>query len=295
MMNINFDFNLFNNSYFFYEKILVAIISLIPTLLLVKYVLYTDRKSKEPTKNIVICLLSGILTIALARYFELTTLKYVSNNVLSTYIFAFIEEISKMFIFYLFVFDNKHYDDIYDGVVYMALIALSFAGLENIMYAFTENTVIDSIVLSIMRDFTSIPLHVICGIVIGYFLSIGYFSKDKSKKYINYVCAILMPTIMHGTYNILMDILGSLEFTSSLAVMCFETIPLILIMAGLFFIANRFINKTVKLNNTFINNEIYDKKYDYLMNKKEYMGSKLKEKRIIFYEKTNFNKDKDDD
>ena len=92
---------------------------------------------------------------------------YFSNSVILTYVWGFIEELSKIAIFFLFIFDNKHYDDIYDGVVYMTLIALSFAGLENIMYAFSENTVSESISLALMRDFTPIPLPVICGVVIG--------------------------------------------------------------------------------------------------------------------------------
>ena len=55
MVNISFDFNLFNNYYYFYERLVVLLFSLVPTLLLVGFVLYTDRKSREPSKNIIIC------------------------------------------------------------------------------------------------------------------------------------------------------------------------------------------------------------------------------------------------
>lgn len=297
MINLSFNFDLFNNYYYFYERLLVLLFSLVPTLLLVGFVLYTDRKSKEPTKNVLICLLSGILTISVAGYFENLVMPYFSSSVVLTYIWATIEELSKIAIFYLFIFDNKHFDDIYDGVVYMMLIALSFAGLENIMYAFSESTVSDSISLALMRDLTTIPLHVICGIVIGYFVSLGYFSKDKNKKYINILLAIFLPSFIHGTFNLLMGILGGLQidYANIMQVLFFEAMPLLMIMVILFIIAAKFSKKAICLNRKFLNNETYEEKYNYLMNKYEYQESSIKKKRLELYEKTSFSKKKEKD
>lgn len=298
MVNISFDFNLFNNYYYFYERLLVILFSLVPTIALVCFVLYTDRKSKEPTKNVIICLLSGLLTIALASYLENLVMPYFSSNVILTYVWAFIEEFSKIAIFFLFIFDNKHYDDIYDGVVYMMLIALSFAGLENIMYAFSESTISSSISLALMRDFTTVPLHVICGIVIGYFVSIGNFSKQKKKKYINFGLSLLIPTLIHGTYNVLMGLLGNLriDYNNVVMVLIFEILPLLVIMFVLFYLAGKFSKRAVYLNKIYITNGTYEKKYDYLMTRNDYMFSSSRSKRIKLYEKTNLiKKNKEDD
>ena len=297
MLRFNFNFDLFNSDYFLYERFLVFLFALVPAILLVVFVLYTDRKSKEPAKNIILCLLSGFLTIALAQYLENLVMPYFSNNVVLTYIWAFLEEVSKAAIFFLFVFDNKYYDDIYDGLVYMALIALSFAGLENIMYAFSESTVASSISLALMRDFTTIPLHVICGIVIGYFLSLSYFSKTKKKKYVNIVLALLVSSFIHGTFNNLMTLLSTINIydNDSVKMMLFVMLPLLIIMVVLFIVAIKFINKSVKLNDIFVNNLEYDDKYAYLMTSKEFLLSgknKLKEER---YNKLMGIKDKKDD
>ena len=296
MIKLSFDFNLFNSYYYFYERLLVILFSLVPTIVLVCLVLYTDKESKEPSKNIIICLLSGILTIGFASYMENLVMPYFSNNVILTYIWAFIEEFSKIAIFFLFIFDNKYYDDIYDGVVYMMLIALSFAGLENIMYAFSENTISNSISLALMRDFTTVPLHVICGILIGYFVSLGNFSKDKNKKYINFLFAIILPSLVHGTFNILMTFLGSLniDYNNTILVLIFEALPLLLIMIALFYIAYKFSKKAVMLNKIFISDQVYDEKHNYLMTNKEYLNSSSRLKRIKFYEKTNLINKKDD-
>lgn len=287
MFNISFNFDLFNNYYYFYERLVVLAFSLIPTLILVGFVLYSDRRNKEPVRNIVICLLSGILSVALSGYLEQLVMPYIANNTILTYIFAFIEEISKMAIFFLFVFDNKYYDDIYDGLVYMMLIALSFAGLENVMYAFSESTIQESISLSIMRDITTIPLHVICGIIIGYFLSLSSFSKDKEKKYVNVLVALLLSGALHGTFNSLMNLLGNLNinYNNSLQVILFEALPLILIMIALFIVAVKFIKKNIKLNEVYMENKEYDTKHKYLMTYDEYMNSNDRRRRVDTYNK----------
>ncbi len=287
MFNISFNFDLFNNYYYFYERLVVLTFSLIPTLILVGFVLYSDRKNKEPVRNIVICLLSGILSVALSGYLEQLVMPYIGNNIILTYIFAFIEEISKMAIFFLFMFDNKYYDDMYDGLVYMMLIALSFAGLENVMYAFSESTIQESISLSIMRDITTIPLHVICGIIIGYFLSLSSFSKNKERKYINILLALLLSGALHGTFNSLMNLLGSLNinYDSSVQVILFEALPLILIMVALFVVAVKFIKKNIKLNEVYMENKEYDTKHKYLMTYDEYMNSNDRRRRVDTYDK----------
>lgn len=287
MFNISFNFDLFNNYYYFYERLVVLAFSLIPTLILVGFVLYSDRRNKEPVRNIIICLLSGILSVALSGYLEQLVMPYIGNNIILTYIFAFIEEISKMAIFFLFVFDNKYYDDLYDGLVYMMLIALSFAGLENVMYAFSESTIQESISLSIMRDITTIPLHVICGIIIGYFLSLSSFSKDKGRKYINILLALLLSGALHGTFNSLMNLLENLNinYNNSLQVILFEALPLILIMIALFIVAVKFIKKNIKLNEVYMENKEYDVKHKYLMTYEEYMNSNDRRRRVDTYNK----------
>lgn len=295
MINFKFEFNLFNDSYYFYERLLVLAASLIPTIILACFILYTDKKNKEPIKNIIICLLSGILTTALASYLEGVVAKFITNEVLLTYVWALIEELSKIAIFFMFIFDNKYYDEIYDSIVYMTLIALSFAGVENIMYAFSESTVSNSIGLALMRDFTTIPLHVICGVIIAYYLSLGNFSKNKNKKIKNFFLAGLIAALVHGTFNLLMTIISSLSSGNKtfLGVFFFQTLPLLLIIIGLFYLAIKFSKRTLKLNEIFLSNGTYDKKYDYLMNYDEFANSYSKNKRDKMYMLTSFKQNKE--
>lgn len=292
MINMIFDFNFFNDYYYFYERLVVLLFSLVPSLLLVWFVLYTDRKSKEPKRNIILCLISGFMTTTLAGYLESLVEPYFSNSTVLTYVWAMIEELSKMFIFFLFIFDNRHYDDIYDGLVYMTLIALAFAGVENVMYAFSESTISSSISLSLMRDLTTVPLHVICGIIIGCFLSLGTFSKKRSKRWLNFFNAILYSTLIHGTFNISMVFLGKIDvdYNNSLQLFLFQFTPILLIMICLFFVAIRFVKLVVKLDNIYINDLKYEEKYNYLMNYSEYLDSDVRKKRLYLNDKKNLMK-----
>ena len=113
MIKLNFD--LFNNEYLLVERLSVLLASFIPSLILVLITLYSDRKSKEPGKNILICLISGIFTISLARFFEQLVAPYIASDMILTYIWALIEEVSKILIFYLFIFDNKYYLETKEG------------------------------------------------------------------------------------------------------------------------------------------------------------------------------------
>lgn len=284
------EFNLFNNEYYIYERLLVLLASLIPSILLLIIALYTDRKSKEPVKNILICLGSGILTIALSKYLEELVMPYISNNVILIYIWAMIEEVSKLLIFILFIFDNRHYDEIYDGVVYMVLIALSFAGLENIMYAFSESTVIESISLALIRDFTTVPLHIFCGIVIGHFISLANFSKDKKIKIKYIVFAILISSFIHGTFNLSMNFFSMINQTNPIVTFLFILMPMLVIIFIIFYGSYKITDKNLDLNYIFMNNKEFDDKYKYLMNKKEYLDSNLRRKQIKFYNLNTFNR-----
>ena len=165
------------------------------------------------------------------------------------------------------------------------------------MYAFSESTINDSINLALLRDLTTIPLHVICGIVIGYFISLSNFSKYKKNKYVSFIKAFFFSTNIHGTFNFMMELLDKIKVNNEnfLQLMFFQTLPIFIIMIILFYIAIKITKKNIYLNNIFINNQNYDLKYDFLMKKDEYDRSYNKIKRYDMYSKIKFKKYKSED
>ena len=181
-----------------YPKLtVVLLLTIVPSILLLMLILYSDRKSREPLLMILICIFSGAFTICVSLLLDKIILKahliggdlFTDVNSYSVYrilMLAGVEEYAKLLILYIFLYRNKDYDDIYDGFVYSSIIALSFSLVETFMYVFTESTYQDMTSLAVLRNFTAIPLHITCGIVMGYFISsvfnISLFFLSKNSK-----------------------------------------------------------------------------------------------------------------
>ena len=260
----------------FSKLTIVLALTIFPSIIMLILILYSDRKSREPLFMILICIFSGAFTICLSLLVDRMVMKlniirgdlFTSLNSYSVYrilILAGVEEYSKILILYLFLFKNKAYDDIYDGFVYSSIIALSFSLVETFMYVFTESTYNDMTSLAILRNFTAIPLHIACGIVMGHFVSLEKFSKVKGKKIRNMVCALLIPTLIHTTYNVFFS---AVAISSSSVI---STFTIILFILSVYFVGIAFIVRTSYLNNIYASNGFFPKRYSYLMRKNEFV------------------------
>lgn len=185
----------------------VIFISVLSSIIFISAILYSDRKSKEPSYMIALALLSGVFTIAVSLLVgkvilpHLNYLNYESYTFVKVLIFAFVEESAKLTVLYFFIQKNSNFDDVYDGFVYSSLIALSFAAFETVMYVFIETEFSSMIHLGIIRGITSIPLHLICGIVMGYYVGTEKFTKKNSMKMFKLFNSLLLPTLIHTVYN----------------------------------------------------------------------------------------------
>lgn len=259
--------------------IVVLILSLVPTFILLSLILYSDRKSREPIPLLAICVVSGIFTICLSLLLGqivLPALNIISTglftdtsfNLFKIMILAMIEEYAKLFVLYIFISHNSSFDDIYDGFVYSAIIALSFAAMETLVYVFNESTIEGMKTLAILRDFTTIPLHLVCGVIMGYYVSIEKFSKSKRYKIKKIAKSLLIPTLVHTVYNSFFSF-----FIILLKDSAFLMPVLVVFVLSVYLIGIIYILRTIKLNKIFITSENYPKKYNYLMTQKEFINS----------------------
>ena len=255
---------------------IVLLLTIVPSILLLMLILYSDRKSREPLLMILICVFSGAFTICLSLIIDKIILKshlivgdlFIDVNTYNVYkilLLAGVEEYAKLLILYIFLYRNRDYDDIYDGFVYSSIIALSFSLVETFMYVFSESTYTDMTSLAVLRNFTAIPLHIACGIVMGYFVSLEKFSRKKRNKFRNMICALMIPTLIHTIYNVFFTIVSFLDTTTM------SLIIIVLFVMSIYFVGIMFILKTNNLNKIFISNGFYPKKYNYLMKKNEFI------------------------
>ncbi len=257
------------------ELLVVLALTVLPSILLLMLILFSDRRSREPVLMLIICILSGAFTISLSLILDKIILKahliggdlFTSANSYSVYrilMLAGVEEYAKLLVLFLFLYRNKSFDDIYDGFVYSAIISLSFSVGETFIYVFNETTYGDMTSLAILRNLTSIPLHITCGILMGYFVSLQKFSKSKKRRFLNMFLALAVPTFIHTLYNVFFSVV-SLSNTNNTVIM------IILFILSIYFIGIMYIIRIHSLNKIFINNGVYPKLYSYLMNKSEFI------------------------
>lgn len=203
-------------------------LAIVPGLLIIIYVYSADKVEKEPINLIMKLLLLGAVSCFVAGYAEAAvntqlpqypkgSLEYALINAFA--LAAFWEEILKFLALRIGSWKNPAFNYRFDGVVYGTSAAVGFAVLENIMYVaqFGFQT-------ALVRAFTAVPLHAFCGVFMGIF----YAGAKKAailgqggKKLGFQILALLVPMLIHGTYDTL-AFLGTQ--TSEIALLAFVVV-----------------------------------------------------------------------
>lgn len=180
-------------------------LSVLPAVILGWYI-YKKDTHKEPTKLLVFLIIAGALSCIPAALLEFGFEKvFPLNSNITSVLFHFIigvgliEELSKFFPAYLIGIKSKHFDDVYDAIVYTTFSALGFATFENLFYVFSGG-----VSTGIARMILAVPGHVAWGILMGYFLGIAYRWKIQNNKSLfirNMIYSILIPCLYHGLYD----------------------------------------------------------------------------------------------
>lgn len=250
-----------------FSYLFVIFISILSSIIFIVAILYSDRESKEPGYMIALALLSGIFTTIVSLIVgqlilsKLNFLNEESYNFIKVLVFALVEEISKIIVLYFCIQRNKNFDDIYDGFIYSSLVALSFGAFESILYVLNEANLSSMINLALIRGITTIPLHLICGTIMGYYVGTEKFTRKKSLRMFKLFNAILLPTIVHTIYNY--GLAQMLLFNSDLPFI----ITLMILFIPFYVIGMTYISRTKIVNEKFINNKyviglITKKEYD---------------------------------
>jgi len=82
--------------------------------------------------------------------------------------------------------------------VYGVAASLGFAAYENIGYVlnFYKDP---SFNIAVVRAFSAVPMHALCGIIMGFLITQSIFEKQHN--YLNLILALLIPVGLHGLYN----------------------------------------------------------------------------------------------
>jgi RsiW-degrading membrane proteinase PrsW (M82 family) len=181
----------------------LLIISLAPVIAIVMFVYYRDKYEKEPFKMLVIAFAVGILAVLPILVIETILTKEAGSQFVSKYqsaaydafvVAGFTEEFFKFLAFIIVIWTNKNFNEKFDGIIYAVMISLGFATFENILYVFQGGMSV-----GLLRAFTAVPLHAICGVSMGIFLGLAKFSNKNTLSLI--FLALVVPILIHGLYD----------------------------------------------------------------------------------------------
>ena len=186
---------------------MTLLITILPSLAILFYFIYSD-KFKEPRKIIIITFLLGVLITIPAGYLNHYVMESFENNskVNNALIGGFfagglVEESLKFLVFYFYVLKEKAFNEPMDAIVYGVVVSLGFATLENYDYVFriAEEYEVSPLDMAITRAYTAVPMHALCGVIMGFYFGMYAFVSGGK----NLSLALIVPYIFHGTYNFL--------------------------------------------------------------------------------------------
>jgi len=122
---------------------------------------------------------------------------------------AVIEEVCKWLSVRFANYNNKHFDETYDAIVYATFSALGFAACENLSYVYScmNQGVALGFLTIIMRFITSVPGHCFFGVLMGYYFAKAKAAQvrgDNKAERKNLIFSILSPALAHAIFDYLL-------------------------------------------------------------------------------------------
>lgn len=170
---------------------------LAPGLALLSYFYLKDQNGSEPISTVFKAFLTGsflVLPLMFIQYVVEVEQLINSDIINSFFLIGFMEEFFKWFILIYTIYHHVAFDEPYDGIVYGTAVSLGFATAENVLYL-----VANGVEFAIGRALLPVSSHALFGVVMGFYLGKGKFSKENIKRFL--FLALLIPSLLHGLYD----------------------------------------------------------------------------------------------
>jgi RsiW-degrading membrane proteinase PrsW (M82 family) len=189
------------------NMLLILTAALLPAIALLYYIWKKDTQ-KEPTSWLVKAVLWGVAICFPVAILEMiiksilfgtggTPTSLTGTTAMAFFVAALPEESLKLLALWQVLRKNPYFDEHFDGIVYAVCVGLGFAGIENVLYVFTQENWVST---AILRSLLAVPGHYAFAILMGYYYSIYHF-VDHSPKIA--ACVLLVPVFGHGVYDAL--------------------------------------------------------------------------------------------
>ncbi|RFU69075.1 glutamic-type intramembrane protease PrsW [Bacillus sp. V59.32b] len=168
-----------------------------PGLALLSYFYLKDHYETEPISVVTKSFLFGVFLVFPIMFFQyiLETEHIFQSDLTHAFLWAaLLEEFSKWFILFFLIYSHVAFDEPYDGIVYGVSVSLGFATMENILYL-----IANGVEHAFTRAILPVSSHALFGVIMGYYLGKGKFTKKHKEMYVSLAFAV--PFLLHGVYD----------------------------------------------------------------------------------------------
>ncbi|MEP6746854.1 MAG: PrsW family glutamic-type intramembrane protease [Bacteroidota bacterium] len=193
---------------------LLLALAIAPGLAIILYIYRKDSYDKEPKRYLLVSFFLGMLSTLPAIAIQLTAKAvygamtgYSSIPFYAFYAFIIVgcsEEGSKFAMVKWYAYPKKVFDEPFDGIIYSLMVAMGFATTENIGYVNRHG-----IGTAVLRMFLSVPAHAAFGIIMGYYIGLAKFNKEKSIFY--FIKGLLLAVFFHGSFDFFLFLQDSIK------------------------------------------------------------------------------------
>jgi len=185
---------------------LLFLASIAPTVALAYFFYIKDKYEKEPRYLLMKAFLLGVIAVIPVLFLEMKLNVFdasengdlVSIGYTAFIVAGLVEEGFKFLIFYMLIWRNHEFDEMYDAIVYSVFVSLGFATIENIGYVLSTGFGI-----ALLRSVTAVPAHALFGVSMGYYLGIARFAREQYRaKYFR--LGLIVPVVLHGIYDFIL-------------------------------------------------------------------------------------------
>lgn len=182
--------------------VVAFVAGLIPAIFWVWFWLREDSLKPEPYFLIAITFIAGMAVVPMALPLQRLAMDlYPDTNVMILWVT--IEELLKYAVALAIVFWNRDVDEPIDMVIYLIVIALGFAALENALFLFNPlimGEYLNSALTGGFRFLGATLLHVLASGTIGMFLAFTYY-RSKSIQLIAGTVGLFIAIVLHALFN----------------------------------------------------------------------------------------------
>lgn len=182
----------------------LIILALAPGISIAWYVYNKDRWNKEPSRLIFWSFILGVIISFPVAIFELIMESIFpfnfNNDFVSLFLYsllgvAIIEEGTKYYVIYKFIYPKEDFDEPFDGIVYSVMVGMGFATIENFFYVISGGYFV-----GITRAFLAVPAHFVFSLFMGYSFGLAKFGANPEKHLLQ---ALYYPVFWHALYDFL--------------------------------------------------------------------------------------------